>query len=96
VVAKYRRAPGSMTKELARFDQGLQVLVTSYEMNKHLMKGFNRVALNNKLSRCRLQLNREDAAFYNVRAFFLRAITALLKAAIYLWPAPIRKLRKQA
>jgi glycosyltransferase involved in cell wall biosynthesis len=95
VVAKYRRAPGSMTKELARFDRGLQVLVTSYEMNKHLMKGFNRVALNNKLSRCRLQLNREDAAFYRVRAFILRAITAQLKAAIYLWPAPIRELRKQ-
>lgn len=96
VVAKYRRAPGSMTKEFARFNQGLQVLVMSYEMNKHLMSGFNRVALNNKLSRCKLQLNREGAAFYHVRAFILRAITAQLKAALYLWPAPIRDFRSQA
>jgi len=82
VVAKYRRTTNGMTRNLSMGGQG--ALVEGYKMTRHLMKGFNRIVLDNRLSRYTLEWDKENASFYKVRAFILRSITAQLKAIMYI------------
>jgi alpha-1,3-rhamnosyltransferase len=79
VVARYRRSPSSLAQELFRSNKLIQLAVHSYRLNRPMMKGFNRIALDNRLSRYLLQLNTHDSAFDYFRSSVLRMITGQLK-----------------
>ena len=95
VVAKYRNTPGSMGEDLGVFNKAIEALVDIYKMNRHLMKGFNRIVFDHRLSRYMLKLRSDGNALYYVKSFILRMITAQLKIALFLVCVSIRKPKLQ-
>jgi alpha-1,3-rhamnosyltransferase len=82
IVSRCRQTPNSHSKINSRENRGAEVAINSYDTIRRQMRGLNRVVLENRLSRYRLQIEKNSAAFYGIRSLLLRAVTAQLKLVI--------------
>ena len=82
VVSKYRSGPGGLCKSL-----GSRVLmeqyVQAYELNRRLVSGFDRFVLESRLARYKVELNKNDIAFYRLRVFVLQLVLILERTIMF-------------
>jgi glycosyltransferase involved in cell wall biosynthesis len=83
IVAKYRVVLDSLSRAPSLQPLILEYHLRSDQKNRHLLSGFARYAIEARIARVQLDLNRDNISFYELRKQWLRCLIMPLKIMLF-------------
>jgi alpha-1,3-rhamnosyltransferase len=83
IVAKYRILPGGLNLNRKNPSVRAEQHINTFAMNMHLLTGFNRFAMENRIARYKLERHKGKFAFYSLGVFAVRSVIILLRAILF-------------
>ncbi len=84
VVAKYRLVQGSLSQSPSLQGFILETCLQADKKNRHLVSGLDRCAIEVRIARFDLELNKGHAIVYELRKLFLRCLAMQLKIILFI------------
>jgi glycosyltransferase involved in cell wall biosynthesis len=84
VVAKYRMVQSSMSQSTSQFKVRVACLIQVDNANRYLLTGFNRILIETRIARFKLELNKGHIVFDMVSRAFWRYIICLQRALLFI------------
>ena len=92
VVAKCRFVPDSMSRPVSR-KPDIELFAQGDRKNRQLLSGFNRLLIENEITKYNLELKKGDVALYGFRHMWSRYITKVSRITLLICSTAFRKQR---